>query len=310
MNKAYDTIIIGGGPAGLSAAIYASRLGLKTLLIDRGPSGGALGSASKIENFPGLSSAVSGKELLAMLRRQAERFGAEFLDGAVTGAELNSDPKKITAGSRVFEAKTAVIAAGAKGKKAGIKGEKEFGGKGVSYCAACDAPFYRGKDVILTGSTSKIIEELDTVSRFAAKVYIVIPSAVKIEEKNAFEGKAALLEKHRPVEIHGDKFVTGLKVKDSKGAEKDIPASGVFVYSKGSGGALDFIKDKIELEDDGCISADPRTMATSIEGVYGAGDVTCTRFRQAVIAAAEGCRAALSAESLISKRTTPRKAWH
>ncbi len=310
MNKAYDTVIIGGGPAGLSAAIYASRIGLKTLLIDRGPSGGALGSASKIENFPGLLKAVSGKELLAVLRSQAERFGAEFLEGAVTEAELNADPKKITGGGQVFEAKTAVIAAGAKGKKAGIKGEKEFAGKGVSYCAACDAPFYRGKDVILTGNTDKIIEELDTVSRFAAKVHAVITSAVKIEEKRVLDEKAALLEEHRPVEILGDKFVTGLKVKDSKGAEKEIPASGIFVYTKGSGAPLDFIRDEIQLEDDGCISADPRTMATSIEGVYGAGDVICTKFRQAVIAAAEGCRAALSAEGFISKRTTPRKAWH
>ncbi len=312
MGGAYDAVIIGGGPAGLTAAIYASRLGLKTIVSDKSGADGALGSASRIENFPGVNRAVTGGELLSILREQAEAFGSEFLPYKADAAELNADPKIITAGGRLLEAKTVVIATGSMGRAANIKGEAEFAGKGVSYCAACDAPFFRGKDVALIGSAEKILEELHTISPFAGRIYAVTPSRLTSgkQQHEELRENAEVFEKHAADEIFGDEFVSGLKIKDSTGTVRDIPVSGVFIYLRGNSPEVDFIKEEIRLGDDGCIQTDPGTMETSIKGVYAAGDVTCKEFRQAVVAAAEGCKAALSAEGFLSKRKKPRHSWH
>ena len=309
MGKTFDTAVIGGGPAGLTAAVYGARSGLKTVLFDAGESGGALASASKVANFPGMPQAVPGSKIISILREQAVNFGAEIIDSRVDEITAAPPQKKISAGGEIIEAKTVIIASGSMGRQAGIKGEKEFTGKGVGYCAACDAAFFKGKNVAMIGSPESILNEIDMVARFAKKIYAVIPSGAGKSEDELSE-KSKLLQKHKPEEIFGEKFVEGLRVRDKEGRDAKLAVSGVFIYLKGNKPAVDFLKEGIKKSEDGCIETDPRTMAASIEGVFAAGDVTCKSFRQAVVSASEGCRAALSAEGYISGRKKPKHIWH
>lgn len=307
----YDVIIIGGGPAGLSAAQYAARSNLKTIVIDKSQTAGALAFASKIENYPGLAEPLTGKELLDIFRRQAMNFGAEYVESQVVGVRLEGDIKEVYTMDATYKGRTVIIATGAMGRKPTIKGEKEFLGRGVSYCAICDAAFFRGKTVCIIGDSEEAVKEAGLLTGFAETVYLISPSKrLKVEEDHPVLKKENLkvLKGYSVVSIEGSDVVERIRMIDLNKNETTLELSGVFVYLHGSKPIVDFLGDSIELSEDECIVTN-RMMETSIPGVFAAGDVTCTEVRQVVIAASNGCVAALSADKYIHHRRRRRYDW-
>lgn len=308
----YDVVIIGGGPAGLSAAQYASRAKLKTVVIDKSATAGALAFASLIENYPGLEKPVTGKELLDIFRRQAIEFGAEYVEAQVIGVSLEGEIKQVFTMDNTYEGKTVIIATGSMGRKATIKGEAEFLGRGVSYCAVCDAAFFKGKNVCVIGDSEEAAKEAGYLTKFADTVYLISPSkklkveddypALKIPNLKVILGSTVTA-------IEGDELVERIRMKDTEGNEGAIELSGVFVYLHGSRPVIDFLQGTVEISEDECVSTN-KMMETNISGVFSAGDVTCTEVRQVVVAAAHGCIAALSAEKYIFHRKRRRYDWH
>lgn len=309
MNKdvPYDVIIIGGGPAGLSAALYAARGALKTIVLDKNPAAGALGSTDKIENYPGVNR-TKGADLLSLFFQQAKSFGASRVQTQVVGVDFSQDEKQVITAEKVYTGKTVIIATGAMGRTPTIAGEAAFTGRGVSYCAVCDAPFFKGKKAAVAGNIEEILEELDVVAKFADTVY-VIPRTITPEQ-------AAMVREYtnvtvipgRVTEILGTKTVESITIVDTEKNEKTLDVAGVFIFLHGNKPIVDFLYNAVDISEKGCITVD-EDMATSVEGVYAAGDVTCKKFRQVVIAAAEGCIAALSADKYINKRKRVRPQW-
>lgn len=307
MSEIYDVIIIGGGPAGLTAAQYSSRAGLKTIVLDKSPHGGALAYASVIENYPGLKEPIAGKDLLSIFREQAIKFGAEYKESKVIGVRLEGETKEVYTMDNSYQSKTVIIATGSLGRKTTIEGETEFLGRGVSYCAICDAAFYRDKEVAVLGMSEEAIKESIYLTKFASKVYLISPLKLKetIEDITNLE----ILEGYSAISIKGNDTVETIILREQKGEQKSLSISGVFVYLQGNKPITDFLGDTVELLEDGCIKANS-SMETNISGVYCAGDVSCTGIRQVVVAASHGCIAALSAEQYISKRKRKRFDWH
>jgi thioredoxin reductase (NADPH) len=314
-NKVWDVIIVGGGPAGASAALYAARGGLSTLVLYRAEADGALGITSNIENYPGVPGPISGYELLKIMRKQAKAFGAEFEKGTVIGANLKGDIKEVyTEDGRVYKGKTVIIASGSLERTSKIKGEDEFLGRGVSYCAVCDAHFYQGKPVIVVGDSEYALEEAELLSRFASKVIIVVPGKEvkappemvrQLEQKDNVE----FILGARPIEIVGKDVVEGLKVRLPNGEEKVIPAEGVFVFLGGNKPSVKWLMGQVELNKQGGVKVNLETMETNVPGVYAAGDVLGQRYKQAVIAAAQGVIAALNADKYINQRGDIKIQW-
>lgn len=308
----YDVVIIGGGPAGLSAAQYAARAKLKTVVVDKSPTAGAMGYASLIENYPGLENPMTGRELLDIFRRQALRFGAEYVEAQVIGVSLAGDVKEVFTMDRSFRGKTVIIATGSMGRKASIKGEQEFLGRGVSYCAICDAAFFRGKTVCVLGDSEEAVKESGVLTRFAETVYLIAPA-----EKLKVAGDHPVLQLpnlkvltgHSVTAIEGSDVVERVRLRSRQGEESALDLQGVFVYLWGSKPVVDYLQGAVELTEEECIPVN--TMReTSIPGVFSAGDVTCTEVRQVVVAASHGCMAALSAEKFIFNRKKRRMDWH
>lgn len=312
MDNQYDVLIIGAGPAGLSAAIYDVRMGLKTLIVDKGEAGSSLYYAQTIENYPGVRGPLAGKKLLAIFKEQAQSFGAAFVKDQVAGVDFGSDTKKVFTGSGAYKAKAVIVATGSRGRKADIKGEDKLIGKGVSYCGVCDAPLYRGKDVALAGNWEEIREDLDKVARFTSKTYLVIPKKIQPNdtEKNKIPENAVIIDRSRVTEIAGKEKVESIAIKDNNDKIKVVPVAGIFIYLHGNKPSVDFLNEQIDLQENGCISVKAGDMSTSREGVFAAGDVTCKNIRQAVVVASEGCIAALAAERYLTKRDRPRSVWH
>jgi thioredoxin reductase (NADPH) len=308
----YDVIIIGGGPAGLSAAQYTARAGLKTIVLDRSPAAGALAYTGKIENYPGLKEPVSGKELLEIFREQATTFGAEYVIMQVTGVKFSSDIKEVQAMEQVFRGKTVIVATGSMGRKPSIPGEEKFLGRGVSYCAVCDASFYKDLTVCVLGDSEEAVKEAGFLTRFAKTVYLFSPSGkLKVENDHPalVSEKLQVLLNHRVTSIEGDDLVTKVRVKDTdSGREREMPMDGVFVYLYGTQPVIDFLDAEIPISEQMCITTH-RSMETSISGVFAAGDVSCAEVRQVVTAAAFGCIAALSAEKFIYLRSRMKYDW-
>jgi thioredoxin reductase (NADPH) len=305
LDEVQDIIIIGGGPAGLSAALYAARGRMKTLLLDKNPSAGALGGADKIANYPGIPKMIKGIELISLMHKQAENFGAKFVRNSVMGVNFEKYPREIFTAEAKYLAKTVIIATGNMGRKPTIPGEAEYLGKGVSYCADCDAPFYADKDVAIAGNVGIIIEELENILKFARKVYVISPEKTlssDVYENLTREEKAQLHIDHRLIRIWGEETVKGITVAGPGKETRDIEVSGVFVYLHGSRPVVDFLLGALPTSPEECIIVDRNEMSTSIEGIYAAGDVTCKKVRQVVIAASEGCVAALSAERYLRHR--------
>lgn len=311
METLYDVIIIGGGPAGLSAAQYAARSNLKTVVIDKSQTAGALAFASRIENYPGLPQPVTGKELLDIFRDQAIRFGAEYLEAQVVGVKLEGEMKEVYTMEAVYKGKTVIIATGAMGRKPTIRGEKEFLGRGVSYCAICDAAFFRGKTVCVIGDSEEAVKEAGLLTGFAETVYLISPSkSLKVEDDHPVLKKENLkiLKGYSVTEIEGSDVVERIRMTDIDRRESILELSGVFVYLHGSKPVVDFLGETVELSEEECVVTN-RMMETSIPGVFAAGDVTCTEVRQVVIAAANGCIAALSADKYIHHRKRRKYDW-
>ncbi len=312
MEKLYDVIIIGGGPAGLSAAQYASRYGLKTIVLDKSPTAGALAYSSKIENYPGLIEPLSGSELLSIFRRQAIKFGAEYAEAQVVGVRFEGDIKEVDVIDNTYMGKTVIIATGSMGRKPSIPGEEKFLGRGVSYCAICDAAFFKNLTACVVGDSEEAVKEAELLAGFAKIVYLISPAEdIKVPAHHPVRSsdKITILACRRVTSIEGDSIVTKIKIKNTRtGEEQELPVDGVFVYLYGSQPVVDFLNSAMPLSDKSCIMTH-RTMETSIPGVFAAGDVTCGETRQVVTAAAYGCLAALSAEKYIHQRKRMRYDW-
>jgi len=306
----YDVIIIGGGPGGLTAAQYASRAKLKTVILDKSATAGALAYSSRIENYPGLTQPVTGSELLDIMRKQAVGFGAEYYEAQIVGVNLSDEIKEAIAMDRAFSGKTMIIATGSMGRKPGIRGEGEFLGRGVSYCAICDAAFYRGLKVCVIGSSDEAIKEAGVLTRFAETVYLISPSPKLASEDHPVLGEPNIkvLLGYKVTSIEGNELVQRIKMVDGGNKESELELAGVFVYLHGNKPVVDFLFGGLDTGEDGCILVNSM-METSVPGVFAAGDVTCTEIRQVVVAAAHGCIAALSAEKYLYKRKKIRLDW-
>ncbi len=308
----YDVIIIGGGPAGLSAAQYAARAKMKVVVLDKSATAGALDFASLIENYPGLEKSVTGKGLLDIFRKQALDFGAEYMEAQVIGASLQGEVKEIFTMDKTFQGKSVIIATGSMGRKATIKGEAEFLGRGVSYCAICDAAFYRGKTVCVIGDSEEAAKESGLLTRFAETVYLISPSQ-KLKVDSDYPALQAqnlkVISGTTVASIEGAEHVERIKLKNTSGNESTLELSGVFVYLHGSKPVIDFLQGMVEVSEDECVVTN-RMMETSIPGVFSAGDVTCTEVRQVVVAASAGCVAALSAEKYVFHKKRRKYDWH
>lgn len=301
--KTYDIAVIGGGPAGYTAALYTGRAGYKAVVFEKSSPGGQMGITSEIENYPGFES-VDGFELAAKMMSQAEKFGAEFVYEEVTSLELDGKIKKIRTDSGEFEVKAVVLAMGAKPRLLRVPGEKEYSGHGVSYCATCDGMFFRGKTVVVNGGGDTAFEYALYLSNICEKVILVhrkdsyraTPSMVKKAEAKA---NIEFIKNATVAEITGDgKFVTAVKLTDVKtGAESIVEASGIFVAIGRTPDTV-LVKGQIELDESGYIIADESTK-TSVDGVFAAGDVRTKSLRQIVTACADGAMAIHYAEEIL-----------
>jgi len=302
----YDVVIIGGGPAGATAAMYSARASLRTLVLDKGLTAGALGITSKIANYPGILGEISGAELLERMREQAESFGAQFMQDRVQGVDLLSDPKLIFANSGTYTARAVIIATGSMGRGQRVKGEDELLGRGVSYCATCDAAFFRGQDVVVAGQSDEAVEEALFLTRFVRTVHLLSPT-------NELKAPAHLVEEltHKPnVELHlgaalrevlGGEHVEGVRYAQRGAGEHTLPVTGAFIYLQGGRPITDFLEGQLPVSDGGCLLVD-NEFRTPLPGVFAVGDVLCNHVKQAVVAAAEGAVAAMAVEKHLHGR--------
>ena len=299
----YDVMIIGGGPAGLTAGQYASRAKLKAVILDKSATAGALAYSSKIENYPGLTKPVPGKELLDIMRRQAIGFGTEHAEVQVVGVNLTEETKEIMTMDKTYKGKTVIIATGSMGRKPSIKGEGDFLGRGVSYCAICDAAFFKGKIVCVIGSSEEAVKEAGILTRFAETVYLISPAQkLPVDDHPVLkEPNLKVLLGHTVTSVEGGDMVEKIHMIDPDKKEVELDVTGVFVYLHGNKPIVDFLLGAIETGEDGCIPVNAM-METSLPGVFAAGDVTCSEVRQVVVAASQGCLAALAAEKYLYKR--------
>ncbi|KJU86944.1 thioredoxin-disulfide reductase [Candidatus Magnetobacterium bavaricum] len=307
----YDIVIIGGGPAGLSAAQYAARMGMKTIVLDKSPLAGALASSGKIENYPGVLEPMTGLQLLDLFKRQAIAFGAQYVETLVLGVKFATDIKEVYAMDGNYLARAVIVATGAMGRKPSVKGEKDFLGRGVSYCAVCDAAFYKGKVVSLVGESEEAVKEASVLARFADKVHFIAPTNNTELQRHPTlaQDNISVLLNMRVAEIRGSDVVEAI-VLENKGDKTEVivPTDGVFMYLHGNRPIVDFLDFVVDISDEECVITN-RMMETNIEGVFAAGDVTCVEVRQVVVSAAHGCVAALSAEKYVHHRKKRRLEW-
>jgi thioredoxin reductase (NADPH) len=309
----FDVIIIGGGPAGASAAIYTARTELRTLVIDKGLTAGALGITSKISNYPGVPGPVNGAELVQIMRQQAESFGAEFLTDKVVGVDLTSDPKMVIAGTGSYQAKVIFLATGSMGRTNTTPGEEKFLGRGVSYCATCDGAFFRDQPVAVIGNNDEALEEALFLTKFADPIHLIVPTpTLKAQDKLVAEAKnhpkIKLQTGTRLKEIYGNGKVEGIRLHSRGGDPQELPVNGVFVYLQGNQPITDYLLGQLETTPEGCLVVD-RDLQTTIPGVFAIGDLLCTHIKQAVIAAADGVIAAMGADKYIRGRTGYQPDW-
>jgi thioredoxin reductase (NADPH) len=305
LEKNYDLIILGGGPAGLTAAIYAARAQIKTLLVEKEAIGGEAASTDLIENYPGFPEGVSGFELADRMRRQAERFGTRIYYARPHEMILKSQPKKITLDGKKLKAKTIIIASGTSPKTLNIPGEAKFKGHGVSYCATCDGPIFSGKDIAIIGAGNSGLQEgmfiLKFVKSLAIVEYLPTIQAEKIlEERIRAHENVNWLLNHQITSINGEKWVNSIAVKNRvTEKDKEILVEGVFIYV-GLNPNTEYVYGQLELNKWGYIITDQK-MQTSLPGVFAAGDIRETEMRQVATAIGDGAVAANSAQQFIEK---------
>jgi thioredoxin reductase (NADPH) len=298
--KEYDVIIIGGGPAGLSAGLYTSRSRLDTLLIERGVVGGRITDAELVENYPGFAEGISGAELGRLMQQQAAKYGLNITIAEVTGLELKKDKKVVKTTRGDFTSRAVIIASGSERGKLGVPGEVEVTGKGVSYCATCDGPLFRGKTVAVVGGGNAAISEALYLAKFASKVIVIhrrdqLRATRVLEEKARAEAKIEFLWDTVVEKIEGEKALDQLKLRQVKtGKKSSLDVAGVFI-AVGLKPSTDFLKGVLPMDEGGYIITNER-METEIPGIFAAGDIRQSSPRQAITAAGDGATAAVNAE--------------
>jgi len=311
MNEKVRCLIIGSGPAGYTAAIYASRANLSPVLYEGMEPGGQLTTTTEVENFPGYPTGITGTELMEDLRKQAERFGTDVRFGMVTATDLSSAPYKVTIdGEKTIEAETIIISTGATAKYLGMADEQKYAGSGVSACATCDGFFYRKKTVAVVGGGDTACEEASYLSGLAGKVYLIVRKnflrASKImQERVLTNPKIEVLFEHETVELTGEGVVQGANLVKHRGQSDEeqihIDIDGFFLaigHTPNSG----VFKPWIETDEVGYIKTIPGTPRTNVTGIFAAGDVADPHYRQAITAAGTGCQAAIEAERYLSEK--------
>jgi thioredoxin reductase (NADPH) len=296
-----NLVIIGSGPAGLTAAVYAARANLAPLLVEGWQSGGQLTTTTEVENFPGFAKGIMGPDLMKEMRAQAERFGTEFLTGDVTAAEFRKHPLTITVDNeRTIDTRTVIVATGASAIQIGLKNEARLTGHGVSTCATCDGFFFRGKELVVVGGGDSAMEEANFLTKFATRVYVVHRRdklrASKIMQERAFNNERISFIWNSVVEdILGGDAVTGVRLKNVvMGTTTTLACSGVFV-AIGHRPNTSLFAGQLDMDAKGYLVTKEGT-ATSIPGIFAAGDVQDSTYRQAITAAGTGCMAAIDAE--------------
>ena len=304
----YDTIIVGGGPVGYTAGIYAARSGLKTLLVEGAATVSQITITDLIENYPGIPDGINGYDLMQLFKKQAQNFGLEIITSDVQSIKKTGDNPAmwdIDLADKSFRTLSVIAATGAQWNKLGVPGEVEFAGKGVSYCATCDGPFYRDKDVVVVGGGDTAIQEALFLTHFAKKVTVLHRRdrlrAAAILQKRAFaEKKIEFVWKAKLAEVAGTEFVTGVKVADvESGKVSAIEAEGVFIFV-GRTPSTGLFRDVLKLDAGGYIITDDN-MRTSAPGIFAAGDCRAKLFRQVVTAAGDGANAIYSAELYVDE---------
>ncbi|MGH9912013.1 MAG: thioredoxin-disulfide reductase, partial [Nitrososphaeraceae archaeon] len=288
----YEVVIIGSGPAGYTAGIYTSRAKLNTLLISGSLPGGQLMTTSEVENYPGFPNGIFGPELMMNMRQQAERFGAKVLDDEVVEVDFKRRPFGIKTHGQEFRSESVIICTGASPRKLGLKAEQEFAGKGISYCATCDGPFFKGEDIAVVGGGDTAIEEATFLTKFGKSVKIIhrkdFLRASKILQEKAFENpKIDFVWDHVVSDIRGNRKINSISVRNLRtGEERKISVGGLFV-AIGHEPNTSIFKGQLQLDDRGYIALTKNTR-TSVDGVFAAGDVHDYRYRQAITAGGFG----------------------
>ena len=304
MDKIYDMIIVGGGPGGYTAALYAARAGLDVMLIERPSAGGQMNLTGQIDNYPGFPEGVDGFQLSYNMQQQAERFGAKTKYAEVLKLELEGELKSVQTNEGIYKAKTVVISTGANPRQLGVERENEMIGRGVGYCAHCDGMFYRGKSVVVVGGGNSAVAEALYLSRIAKEVILVhrrdTLRATQIYHKPLQEASnIRFVWNSEVVELLGEDVLSGVKVKNLKNGEvEQLDVQGLFV-SIGRKPATDLVKEQLTLDDAGYIMAGEKT-ETNLPGVYAVGDVRVKELRQIVTAVADGAMAAHMAEQYLA----------
>lgn len=303
----HQVIIIGSGPAGFTAAIYAARAGLEPVLFASSVEpGGELMNTTEVENFPGFPEGIQGPDLMQNIQAQAEKFGTKVEYADVSALDLAGDVKKVTTSDgQVHEAKAVIFATGSAYRKLGLPDEERLSGHGVSWCATCDGFFFKEKTIAVVGGGDSAMEEATFLTRFASKVFVIHRrdslKASKIMQQRAFDNeKIEFVWNSEVVAIHGDAEVTGLRLRDTvTGEERDLEVGGLFI-AVGTDPRTHLVHNQLDLTSDGVIALQGRTSKTSLPGVFAAGDVTDPTYRQAITAAGSGTIAAIDAEHYLT----------
>jgi thioredoxin reductase (NADPH) len=304
VNKGYEVVVIGGGPAGLTAGLYTSRAGLNSLLIERGLVGGLITETELVENYPGFPEGISGFELGQLMHQQAIKYGLETIIAEVTGIELREEQKAIKTTKGDFVAKAVIIAGGSERRKLGIPGEEKFTGKGVSYCATCDAAFFREVPVAVAGSGDVGITEALHLARFASKVTVIellpkLGASRILQDRAHSEAKIEFLLNTIVEEIEGEDSVKRLKLRQVVTGEKStLEVAGIFV-SIGIRPNTNYLRGVLSLDAAGYIITDDK-LETEVAGIFAAGDIRLNSAQQAITAAGDGATAAIYAEKFLS----------
>ncbi|MGE0242424.1 MAG: thioredoxin-disulfide reductase [Nitrososphaeraceae archaeon] len=303
--QSFDVIIIGSGPAGYTAATYTSRAKLKTLIVTGSLPGGQLMTTSEVENYPGFPNGIFGPELMMNMRQQAERFGSIIVDDEVTEVNFKQRPFFVKTYSKEYSSRAVLVCTGATPRKLGISGEEDYGGRGVSYCATCDGPFFKGEDIAVVGGGDTALEEATFLTKFGKSVKLIhrrntLKASKILQEKSFDNPKIQFLWDSTITKITGDKKISKISIKNvNTKEESELSVGGLFV-AIGHEPNTKIFKNQIEMDNHGYIVLKENSK-TSVDGVFAAGDVHDFRYRQAITAAGFGCMAALDVEKWLTE---------